>query len=391
METPAHPTSKDPSAKQVSSQALGHARTIAARLREAAVQGVEAETAKVLKESDFLSHTIRLAADPVCVYRTAFDALLTIGQASLPLAAGLTMHQYVTAALATAPSADGDFCRKRALLSECFIRERWLAAVCSVDQSRAPDGSIQSTVTATRSGAGRYRVDGTKRFTSLLSHADVLFLTASVEGRGMGLFAAPTAGARGLQIGACLAPGFMTETDTRSLQFSAFEVDENAMLSSGDGDGSEGKHSYSLSWFHALVAAPYLGAATEALKILKRDEAQRAPSGGNDDTARELGKLSLQLEQALLMSRGLHASLGALAAAPETALPAFSRDAQLMKYHGTRIAREVVSAVIERIGIRGTLEYPHLAKIAQGIGYGPLHPRSAAWIERGFGAALLET
>lgn len=206
----------------------------------------------------------------------------------------------------------------------------------------------------------------------------------------MALFATPTVGVNGVKIGDCLADGFMTETDTRSLQFCDFEVDEDAILAGGDGDASEDKHSYSLSWFHALVAAPYLGAAMEALNILKRDEAQRAQRAGEHESARELGKLSLQLEQALLMSRGLHGSLATLAADPVSALPAFSRDAQLMKYHGTRIAREVVSGVIDRIGVRGMLEYPKLAKIMEGIGFGPLHPRSSAWIEKGFGTRLLE-
>jgi hypothetical protein len=127
------------------------------------------------------------------------------------------------------------------------------------------------------------------------------------------------------------------------------------------------------------------------LNILKQDQAKRAPRGVDADTKRELGKLSLHLEQVLLMSRGVQESLRSLTTEPERALASLSRDAQLLKYHGTRIAREVVTAVIERIGVRGVLEYPILTKIAEGITYGPLHPRSASWIVEGFGARLFES
>lgn len=52
------------------------------------------------------------------------------------------------------------------------------------------DGTPRSTVTATMKN-GRFIVNGTKRYNSLVSFADVPFFTAAVEGRGFGLFVAP--------------------------------------------------------------------------------------------------------------------------------------------------------------------------------------------------------
>ncbi len=377
--------SESESLKQEAAGALADASAIAAQLSRAGSEERGAVFYDALKSTDFPSLAIRMAGEPARLYRSAFDCLYTLGQASLPLAVGLTMHQYVTAALATFPTTDVTLRNRWRDLAQRFVTHRLLSAASSVDVVVASDGSVQSSVIATVKD-GRFIVTGSKRYNSLVSYADVLFFTATVEGRGFGLFAAPIRNNPRVRLGPCLAPGFMTASDTRSLSFDAFEVEESHALSIGE--GTDHKHAYSLAWFHALAAAPYLGAASEALRICALAEAGNARKGQACGSS-ELGRLSLQLSEAIQLTHGVQWALSRLHTEPDEAIASFGRAAQVMKYFGSKLAVEIVMQARERVGIRGLLESEKLGEISNEIGFGPLHPRANSWIEGSFAANLL--
>jgi alkylation response protein AidB-like acyl-CoA dehydrogenase len=234
--------------------------------------------------------------------------------------------------------------------------------------------------------------DGTKRFQSLASQADILFFSAVVEGRGLGLFCTALRNEPRIRVGATVASGFLADTDTRSLTFDGLELLEDQALSVGDGPSNAGvMHLYSRAWFQALVAAPYLGAAAETLRFAAADARTRAAGQPDVRAASELGRLALQVQAGVQLSYGAEAALASLArgASAAAAVADFDRAAQAIKYHGTRLAGEVVRGARESIGLRGMIVAPGLVDASHGVLFGPLHPNPNAQIEADFGAALL--
>lgn len=104
----------------------------------------------------------------------------------------------------------------------------------------------------------------------------------------------------------------MTDTDTRSLNFEELELDETQTFSVGESEGASDEHIYSLAWFHALAAAPYFGAASEALRIAAQWTAAKSSTSSGD-----LGKLALQLSQASQLTHGMQAALSQLKSEPQ--------------------------------------------------------------------------
>ncbi len=358
---------------------------------------------KALADTSLLGIAPRLRESPDLAFRTMFEVLRAIGRVRLPLAVGLTMHQYIVATIATVPLSEPAREQRRADLLDAIVRGHHLCAVSSFDYTVAPDGAVNSSVTATRLG-DKWSVRGAKRFQSLASKASLLFFSAAVDGKELALFYAAVKDEPAVRVGDLVGDGFMAAADTRSVVFENLVLTDAHLLSGGTAAESGRLHDFSRAWFQALVPAAYLGAAEAALMLAQRECGTRHRAGEASIDVRfqrELGRLRLQVEQGLQLSHAVEAALRGLAnrdgatggepagRGPRDALREFAASAQVLKYFGTRAAREVTEGAGEILGLKGMLAPHPFSTLAQAAPFAVLHPKTNAEFELAFGDPFL--
>jgi len=385
--------------------ALAQARELASTIGKAAPE----ERARIFFAEVRRTDVPFLACTDLSVgatHRLIFDCLAVLGGGSLPLAVALTMHEYMLATVATFPLApDSAVGKRRAGLLEQIRSQRLLLAVSNFDEPIGARAVPAPSVTVEPRG-DRFVVNGTKRFTSLASQADLLLFSGAVRGGGLALFIAPLKKQPGITLGPPLFPGAMADADTRPLVFRDADLGPEHLLSidpAGDpagggataGGGPSLMHAFSRMWFNGLVAAPYLGGAARALDEIRLFARGALTPDGQplaelDGLVAEVGRLRLDLDAAVGLARRLSAAADALAPATFERLAPGLHDAALgVKYHGTRLADEIVRQAVRIIGTRSQVPSHPLAALSQQIAFGVLHPDLGAHTERRFGRQTL--
>ena len=114
------------------------------------------------------------------MHQQCFEVLEQLGQISIPVAVGLSMHYYVLAAIASYPLAKtGKSFWKRELLLNKIKKERALIANTGSVRTYS-DLSTNHKILATK-GASGYLVRGNAPFMSLSGIADYLVFTATLD------------------------------------------------------------------------------------------------------------------------------------------------------------------------------------------------------------------
>jgi alkylation response protein AidB-like acyl-CoA dehydrogenase len=319
------------------------------------------------------------------LYDETFRSLFILGSASLPLAVGLTMHQYVTCALATMPIRDPELSpATHRLLSEIRDR-RELIAIGSVGDNVRPIGVPRDTIAIVDG-----RAKGRTRFTSMASQADRLTFIGS-SGEALGFYVVRTR-AEGVSIGDRAFTDAMADADTRSIEVDA-PIDGGNVLTRND-DLTRFAMYYGTAWFEGLISAAYLGAAARALDAARAFAhsvaAGGAPLADLDGVRVEIGRLGIQLEAALGLRDHVARSFARLGTGdPRRAIDDLVSACAVAKHASTRIAEEIVTGARRLIGARSMAPGSIVQEISQQVAFGPLHPKVSAIVERDMGERIL--
>lgn len=310
------------------------------------------------------------------------DALYLIGRSSLPLAVGLTMHQYMTGALGTMPV---EIPTIRPLLDR-MKKERLLLAVGSFGDNIRAAGKSPDTV---RIEDGRAK--GRTNFTSIASQADVMSVVAD-SGTSLGFYVVSLQGAK---VGAPLFEGTpMADADTRTVEIDTPVTRDN--LITDHPYLTEVAMFYSTAWFEAIVSAAYLGAASRAIDEARAFARSVARGDGTtladvDGVHVEIGRMVIALKAALQTARGVAPALGAFAGDGKLVdkVNHLAERAAIAKHTCTRTAEEIVHDARRFIGTRSMRPNSVIQRLTGQIVFGPLHPKVAAIFERGAGEETL--
>ncbi len=332
----------------------------------------------------------------------SYEAFYLMARASVPLAVGLTMHQYNLAALATLPVPSvPEFERRRQMLVDTIRRYRSLMAISSFGENiKHKDEAFRNVVAVPQSDGG-FVCSGSKGFQSIASEADILLFSGFV-GDEMGMFYVNLKNQPAIELGPSLFPGAMALTDTRPVQFNNLRLKSRNVLSISD-DLTDHVSFYATAWFEALVTAAYLGGACRALEEVRKfansvhtDDDE--PLAEVDGFLVDSGRLSLELRSQLVMARSFglccdrYCRLVRAQGDPEE-IDRVANDlmdcGSLIKYSATRAACHIVSGARNLIGTRSMGPHHPIAALSEQVLFGPMHPTISARIERSFGADML--
>ncbi len=354
----------------------------------------------------------RLADDAESLFLRSFDALFLLGRASVPLAVGLTMHQYNLAALATLPvPLAPEFEMRRKLLLETIEKRRFLLAISSFGENIKNRTELNRNVVVTETDNGDFVCRGRKNFQSMAGVADLLLFSGALPDGTMGMFYTPLRGRAEIEVGPPLFSGAMALTDTRPLTFHDLVLKRRNVLSL-DEWLTDRVSFYATAWFEALVAAAYLGGAARALEEVRsfarsvHPEDDEATLAEVDAYLLDVGRLSIGVRTALATARSFGVCAGRYCRAladpslgdvpsPEQqkVLDAIGNDlmdcGSTIKYAGTRTAQETVNGARALIGTRSMSPKHPIWELTEQIVFGPLHPTIPARFERSMGRDAL--
>lgn len=331
-------------------------------------------------------------ASPADVFRTSFDALLTLGKASVPLTVAFTMHQYMFSALALVPTTDRTLAARLDRIIEHLRAKRALLAVSSFGGNVSlPD--VRFTISRTRSGSGgAYVLDGERSFQSMASEADYVTVAAPVDGGDLGSFIVPMKRA-GVDVGAPVfsSAAAMALTDTRKVTFTKYVANDDELVTL-DPMQAHRLGVYSTAWFEGLIGAAYLGGAMAALEEVRRfARAAKAPDGNAlsslDGVVVEAGRLGILLRTSLALARDCATAIGSASEMDD--FTGAMNAAVLVKHVCTRNAEAIVQGARRILGTRAMKPDSVLAELTGQVVFGPMHPWLDAEIERNIGAEML--
>ncbi len=340
-------------------------------------------------------------ADIAAVFDRAFDALFILGEASLPLAVSLTMHMYMSAAIATIPLVDAASVRRRQRFVQRLVDRRLLVGVSSFGNNVHQGARAPADVTIAVE-SDHWLLSGQKHFQSMARAADQLTVTGRLPSGALAFFVVDARQPR-VAFGEPVFEGPMALTDTRPVVFDAVRIDPEDVLAETE-ELSMHLCSYSTSWFEALIAAPYLGAASRALAEVRAFGASaRLPEGGLlrdlDGFLVDVGRLAIRLRASLALARGfgpaVALAIGRWNKADKDPLPfvrawsAMSETSSVIKYACNQEAESIVHACRKLIGTRALRKSHPLAELSGQIVFAPLHPALPAEFERIMGRKVL--
>ena len=328
-----------------------------------------------------------VADDASALFRASFAALFTLGQASVPLAVGFTMHQYMFAALASVRVADKRLARRLKDLVDDVRKRRLLVAVSSFG---AGVSTAHVRFTIARDGDG-FVFDGERSFQSMASEADLITVVAPVDGGDLGAFIVPMKGRAGVTVHDAVFGGPMALTDTRAVTFSGYRA-VAADVVTLDAQHAHRLGAYSTAWFEALIGAAYLGGAAAALEEVRLfARSARAPSGEPlhelDGAVVDAGRLGISLRTSLALAMSFVDALARGSEADD--FTSVMMAGTLLKYACTRSAEAIVTGARRLLGTRAMRQGSLMAELTGQIVFGPLHPWLEAELERAVGADVL--
>ncbi|MFN8610793.1 MAG: hypothetical protein U0931_24845 [Vulcanimicrobiota bacterium] len=343
-----------------------------------------------------------LATEAGKLYARSYEALFILGRTSIPLAIGLTMHQYNLAALATLPVPNApDFERRRQVLVDTIRKYRSLLAISSFGENIKHKNDPFRNVIVTQQADGTYLCRGRKGFQSMASEADLLLFSGQI-GDHQGMFYTSIKDRPELVLGPSLFSGAMAPSDTRPVDFNDLVLKSRNVLSLHN-DLTDHVSFYATAWFEALCSAVYLGGASRALEEVRKFGRSVHTEDGDmlaevDGFMVECGRLSVKLRSSLAMARSfgicteLYCRL-VREGAPAQQLDRVANDlmdcASCIKYTGTEAASHIVDGARKLIGTRCmSLQHP-LYPIQEQICFGPMHPTISARLERSAGSEML--
>jgi alkylation response protein AidB-like acyl-CoA dehydrogenase len=312
--------------------------------------------------------------DPEALYYETFDALFILGATSLPLAIGLTMHQYVLSALATFPLREPSLRRQTERLLREIEERRLLLAIGSV-------GPANVTI---EESEGRAYAKGRTAFQSMASQADLLGFIGTHACGAVGFYVIEMKQEE-VRVGERIFSGAMAEADTRSVELAGVPLADRHLMTRDD-DLTRLTMFYGTAWFEALISAAYLGAAARALDAARAFACSVSLPDGTtlaelDGTRMEFGRMAIGLDAALAQVPCVGRSLRTFDRAVEAA--------SIAKYTSTRAAEDLVQQVRRFIGTRAMSPGSIVEELSQQITFGPLHPKVSAIFERDLGRRVL--
>ncbi len=388
-------------------------RRQAENIAQAVLEAPEEQKSQVffsrVRQSDIPFLPCRLQDDAEELFARSYEALFLLGRACLPLAVGLTMHQYNLSALATLPvPLAPEFEMRRKLLVDSIARRKWLLAISSFGENIKNKDQSDRNVVVTETPEGDFLCRGRKNFQSMATEADLLLFSGALPDGTMGMFYAPLKGQAKIKPGPSLFSGAMALTDTRPLQFEDLLLKRKNMLSITEWL-TDHVSFYATAWFEALVSAAYLGGASRALEEV-RLFARSVHPGDDDDPLSEVdgfmvdaGRLSIPLRGMLAMARSFGVCAGRYCrelgehqegdAGSQARLEAIANDlmdcGSTIKYLGTQVAQDTVAGARRLIGTRSMSPRHPIYALTEQIVFGPLHPTISARLERSMGRELL--
>lgn len=339
-----------------------------------------------------IPHLARRDRNAGDVFRASFDALLTFGKASVPLAVGFTMHQYMYSALSLIPLSDTTLAERLGRMMEHIRAKKALLAVSSFGGNvSTPD--VRFKIERKDKG-NAYLMNGERSFQSMASEADYVTVAAPVDGGALGSFVVPMKNRAGVTVGAAVfAGGSMALTDTRKVTFADYRARDDELVTL-DPLRAHQLGVYSTAWFEGLIGAAYLGGAAAALeevrqfvRAAKQPDGSGQPLSSLDGVIVEAGRLGVALRTCLALARGLASSIGG-ASEKDNFMQAMM-DAVLVKHACTRTAENIVHAARRIVGTRAMKPDSVIAELTGQVVFGPLHPWLDAELERSVGAEVL--
>lgn len=377
------------------------AREVASAVRAAPAEERAELFYRLLRGSD-VPYVAVLEPSAGDAFLRAFDALFILAGASLPLAIGFTMHQYMFGALTAAPIPAEPFAERRARVVDLVCSGRLLVGVSSLGDNHKLPGGEHDVVVEERAD-GHLIARGRKLFLSMARETDLLAMTAKLTDGRPGFFVCPIRGEATVRLLGARLPGPLELADTQGVRFEDHEMPPEVMLSDGE-ILHQFLTSWTTSWFEALVAGTYLGGAARALDELRTFARGFRTRDGTllgelDGFVVEAGRLALDLRTAIALASSFGPALDrtcALARSPDVpyaakaeAVNELSLLSSLIKYHATRSAEDVVGRVRRLMGTRAMHAGQVIAELSSQIVFGPMHPMLAAELERNTGVAAL--
>jgi hypothetical protein len=325
----------------------------------------------------------------------SFQYLHLLGQHNLPLAVGLCMNQYIAFSISCLPVLEGTplHALKNQFLS-MVKQNNWLLAVSNFDDLiRNKNESVQ-TVNCVTQDDGTIVCHGTKNFQSNVSASDVLLFTGILDGKDVGLFYTPLNSMPGITLGDVTFAETMADADTRTVTFDGLQLQPQQAIPTSGEEESLGLHALTRVAFAVMAMAPYLGAAKrsldEASEFLNSVHLDGEPLAALDGYITDMGRAKIKYQLCIdLVDRFVY-SIESINA--DNLMQWISEETPktlALKHHVASSCEELVSFARKVIGIRSMLSTHIISKLSVQIGFGALHPVSAAKIERQLGAEVL--
>ncbi len=331
--------------------------------------------------------------DGETLFYESFEALFLLGSMSLPLTVALTMHQYMTSALATLPIHEPDLARAVEGILREIEERRLLLGVGSVGDNVKAKGAAASDTLAIRTKNGQRVARGRIHFSCMASQTDLVSFVGADEDGGVGLYLART-DREGVRVGDRVFADAISDADTRWIDLDDVVLTEQDVVTTNEGITRVIMYHCTV-WFESLASAAYLGAAARALDAAREfAHSVQLPDGTSlaelDGTKVEFGRMGIQLKASLGLVPQIGRALAAVQSAPLEAFDQLMEAAAVAKYTATRTAEDLVQGVRRFIGTRAMTPNGLIEELSRQVVYGPLHPRVSAIFERSLGRALLD-
>jgi alkylation response protein AidB-like acyl-CoA dehydrogenase len=332
--------------------------------------------------------------DPRGLSRACFNVLHRLG--SISPAAGLSIenHYYVLSTLTTLPVRNNPaLAARRQSLLQRVIQGRLLVANTSF---RIHEDKVASHDACARRDGDGFRVSGSGAFMSLAGESDLVFFVVPIDGAEPGFFFTQLQNNPGLEVGPLLFPEAMVDSDTRRIAMHDHYLSVENLLVSGRNEEVSKLTGFQFAWHHALLPAPFLGAAAraieEARKFLRTVKAANdRPLAELDGMVADVGRLAIRYRSACCITHEAGELLEILAQRDPTQ-PEITDAADLAsgaKRIAAQAAEEIVAEVRRIIGPRVFTGGHPLERISAEVVFAPMVGEPNAATDRRYGRRIL--
>lgn len=327
------------------------------------------------------------------LYQKTFEILHTMGEISIPVAMGLSMHYYVLNAIASYPFSikSSAYWKRQALLKK-IKKERLLIANTGSVRTFAENGNSQGIIA--QKEKGYYIINGEAPFMSLAGISDYLVFTAKVSEGNKVVFFIP-ANDHNIVFGDSVFGEVMQGSFTKSVHFRNVRVSQDNAISLDITDTNCDMLVYQRSWFQALISAPYLGGVYRLLSELRTFGLQKVKNGKklseSDHFIDSIGELMMKYKTARQLSESAGLYLSKLNDTDELMLHKTFEVSVLSKYFSTHFSEEIVTQIRHTMGTSFMKADSITSKICKEISFGILQPMTDLDTKCYFGKQLMES